>query len=415
MHGQHQLIPQRVIVVGGDIVYNLSAAFRLKAGSAVLPAGHRMEDHRFQPRPSVDKAWFLGVEYASLDYIPGIITENPDAVVQVSRILFVSRPGALFHRRIVGTPGFPIEQLLTRAECLVQLRPNPVHQLHRKQPHQVKPESVHVIFPGPVHDGVRYIIIHHGTPCGNVISAGRTVGKAPVLLVAVIIPRHHPLQPGILVMGMIVNHIHNNPDAAFMQGLNHLLALPDSDRAVIWVRSVRAFRYIVVHRVIAPVKLLFVPRLVYGTVVKKGQQMHMGNTQFFQIIHTGGIVASRPCHGKSLILPPVFPGNAAVRVMGKVLDMQFINNLFTASLRRPVRLKSRRIRPGQVHRHASAAIAAAACRIWVRGTGVPAVYPHQIIIIHAMEIFRKLGFPCPLFTRLHLSSAIYLFRNTVLV
>ncbi len=401
--------------MGGDIIDNLPAAFRLETGAPVLPSGHRVKDSRLQPGTSVDKARLPGIENASLDHVPGIVAENPDTLVQVSRIPFLSRSGSFFHRGIVGAPGFSVQQLLSRAEFRIQLRPDPVHQLHREQPHQIKAKSVHMVFFCPVHHGVRNIIIHHGAPCGNVIPAGGTIGQAAVLPVAVVVSRHHPLQPGIGLVSMIVNHIHDNPYTVLMQGLNHLLALPYPDYAVIRIRGIRALRHIIIHRVIAPVKLSFVSGFIYRAVVKKRKQMHMGDTQSFQIFHTGGISSARPFHGKSLIFPSVLPGDTALRIIGKILDMQFIDNPLPAILRCPVRFKSRRVGSGQIDYHASAAIAVTACRIRIRSAGIFSVYPNRVIVVYAVQIFRKFKLPYALFIRLHLPSEIRLFCNSVFI
>ncbi len=401
--------------MGGDVIDDLPAALWLKAGPAVLPSGHRLEDGSLQAGASIDKARLRPLEYAALYHISGIITEDSNPIVQEARIPFLGRSGSFFHGRIRRAPGLPIHHFLPGAKFRVQLPPDPVHQLHREKPHQVEPESVYMILLRPVHHGIRDIIVHHGTPCGNVIPTGGAVGETAVLLVAVIIPRHHPLQPGILLVGMVIHYIHNNPNPVFMQGLNHFLALPDPDDAIVGIRGIGALRHIVVHRVISPVELPFIPGLVYRSIVKERQKLHMGDAQPLQIFHAGGIVPSCPVHGKRLVLPPVFPGDAALDIIGKILDMQLIDNPFSAVPGRPVRLKSRRIRPGEIHHHASAAVTVTAHRVRIRSARVLPVYPHQIIIVHAVQALRKFQLPYALFIRLHLSSETDIIRNSVFI
>ena len=55
----------------------------------------------------------------------------------------------------------------------------------------------------------------------------------------------------------------------------------------------------------------------------------------------------------------------ALDIIGKILDMQLIDNPFSAVPGRPVRLKSRRIRPGEIRR----ACTACTMIIWWRSKG----------------------------------------------
>ena len=67
---------------------------------------------------------------------------------------------------------------------------------------------------------------------------------------------------------MVINDVHNDADTPVVQSLNHLLEFLDSDLAVIRVRRIRAFRNIVVDRVIAPVILRLVELcFVNGAVI----------------------------------------------------------------------------------------------------------------------------------------------------
>ena len=86
-------------------------------------------------------------------------------------------------------------------------------------------------------------------------------------------------------MYMIVDHIHHYTDAILMKCLYHLFHFSDTHFTMVWICRIRAFRYIIVHRVITPVKLwhrkvCFINR----AIVKRRKQMQMCNTQFFDII-----------------------------------------------------------------------------------------------------------------------------------
>ena len=74
---------------------------------------------------------------------------------------------------------------------------------------------------------------------------------------------------------MVVNDVHNNADALVVQGLNHLLYFVDSNVAVIRVGRERAFRRVVVLRVIAPVELRVAARLLNGAEIVERVEMHI--------------------------------------------------------------------------------------------------------------------------------------------
>ncbi len=86
---------------------------------------------------------------------------------------------------------------------------------------------------------------------------------------------------------MIVNHVHDNADAVIMKRFYHLFHFFDSDLAIVRIGRVRAFRHIVVDRVISPVKLRRIKlRLIYRTVIIDGEQMKMRDSQIFDMIKT---------------------------------------------------------------------------------------------------------------------------------
>ncbi len=280
-----------------------------------------------------------------------------------------------------------------------------------------------MVLPGPVQDGIRYVIVRHGPPCRDVVAAAGAVGQLSVLPPAVVIARSRPLQPGIPSVGVVVHHIHHHPQARPVQRLDHLLALPDPHRSVTGVRGIGALGHIVVHWVVAPVELPSIPRLVHRPVVEEGEQVHMGHAQALQIRHAGkgravgrtqsslgtqascstrGICgmraaprASRPdaLHRERLVLPPESFRHPAVRVVGEILDVQLVDDALPAFLRGRIRRKARRIRQRQVHHHAPCPIAAAAHSVGVGCPPVLSLRPYYIIVIHPVKALRKFQRP----------------------
>ena len=258
-----------------------------------------------------------------------------------------------------------------------------------------------MVFLCPVHHGIRNIIIHHGTACRNVIPTGRPVGKTAVLLIPVIVSRHHPLQPGIIPVGMVVDHVHDHPKTVFVQRLNHLLAFPDPHCSIRHIRGVRSFRHVKVKRVISPVVLVPVSRFVHGSIIKKRKQMHIGDTQLFQIFHAGRIALSGFFYSKGFVFAAVHFRYAAVLIIGKVLDVKLVDDLFPFHRRRPVFRETFRIRLAKIHYHAPASIAVTADGIGIRRPYVLPLYPYQIVIIHPVEALREHPLPYPPLPKAH--------------
>ena len=60
---------------------------------------------------------------------------------------------------------------------------------------------------------------------------------------------------------------------------------------MIWVGGIRAFRYVVVDRIITPVELTIGALFVYGAVIIYRHQLYVGDAQLFEIVETGGMDA----------------------------------------------------------------------------------------------------------------------------
>ena len=90
------------------------------------------------------------MEDVALDQVPGGVTESPNVFIQGGEGPFAGGDGLPVHGTAAGAPGLAEQQFFALAVGLVQGGPNPFHQGGVQQAHQVKPEAVHVVFPGPV-------------------------------------------------------------------------------------------------------------------------------------------------------------------------------------------------------------------------------------------------------------------------
>ena len=204
--------------------------------------------------------------------------------------------------------------------------------------------------------------------------------------VPVVVPRRRALQPGVGGIGVVVHHVHNHPHTVFVEGLDHLLALPDADRPIRRVGGVAALGHVVVHGVVAPVELAVIPVLVHRAEVVDGQKLDMGDPQPLQMLHAEGKAALRILPGKGLEPAPILLRHAAVRIIGEVLHVKLINDVLRGQRRRGVPVKALRVGAGQIHRHAPPAVPAAGRGVGVGSTGGISLYSHLIVIINPVEV-----------------------------
>ncbi|MNC24198.1 hypothetical protein D3C75_722480 [compost metagenome] len=90
-------------------------------------------------------------------------------------------------------------------------------------------------------------------------------------------------------IGMVIHDIHNHRNTFAVQRLHHFLKLADAGPGIIRICAVRAFRNVIMLRVITPVILRVIIRpggftgslqLIHGLKIKYRQQMHMSNPEF---------------------------------------------------------------------------------------------------------------------------------------
>ena len=127
------------------------------------------------------KAW-LTVKRMAFDRVAGTVTEDTNPGIQPADIRFVCRIASRFHIGLPRRPGFSVDQLLPFPKFLIQSPLDPVHQIRIQQPHQVEPETVHMVFFRPVQHGFQNILSAHGPLTGNIISAVGAVAPGAILV-----------------------------------------------------------------------------------------------------------------------------------------------------------------------------------------------------------------------------------------
>ena len=145
---------------------------------------------------------------------------------------------------------------------------------------------------------------------------------------AVIIAGSRKREIGIIAeRGVVVNHIHHHADACLMQSLHHFLHLAD---AAIWIGricGIRAFGYVVVQRVIAPIVLTVDKlRLVDCVVVIRRKDVHMGHSKLLQVGDSCQLSVARlrawlkHCHKLA------FVDDARIAVDGEITMVHLVDN-----------------------------------------------------------------------------------------
>ena len=108
-----------------------------------------------------------------------------------------------------------------------------------------------MVFFGPVAQGIHDEFSHHGTLAGGVVAAAGAIGGSPAE-----IARNDFIEAKVIpAVYMVVNHIHNDTDAVFVEGMDCLFQFPDPDLPVERVGGIGTFREIEIDGVVAPVIL----------------------------------------------------------------------------------------------------------------------------------------------------------------
>ena len=177
----------------------------------------------------------------------------------------------IVQRTVARTPAFAIHR--DAWVDAVQCFSDSFHGLHVVDTHQVEAETVNVILLHPIAHAFNHILPHQRTLTRRLIPTARAVAKLLCTRrLTEIIIRIGALEVTVLrVRTMVIDNVHNHPNACRVQGHDHLLELPDSHFRATGIRTVRTFRHIVVLWVVAPIVLRpFGVRLIDRGKVKHG-------------------------------------------------------------------------------------------------------------------------------------------------
>ena len=156
--------------------------------------------------------------------------------------------------------------------------------------HEVEAETVDMVFIRPVFHRIDDVVAHLLKVGGRLVAATGCVGIAAVVPVAVVVAGSGQFEVGTVVLRrMVVDHIHDHADSCVVERLHHLLHLLHARCGIGWIGRVAALGGIVVLRVVAPVVLVFLQgRLVDGIIVIAREDMHVGHSEFLQMVDAGG-------------------------------------------------------------------------------------------------------------------------------
>ena len=122
------------------------------------------------------------------------------------------------------------------------------------QTHEVESEAVDVVVLRPVGHRVDDVLAHHRTFGGGVVAATGVVDERTVVVIAEVVARDRLVERMVRgIVDVVVHHIHDDADVVLVQALDHLLHFGDAGARVARIGGVRAFRHVVVLRIVAPV------------------------------------------------------------------------------------------------------------------------------------------------------------------
>ena len=154
--------------------------------------------------------------------------------------------------------------------------------------HQVETETINVIFIHPIFHALYHKLAHQWSFRCSLIATTRTIRILTISCLAIIIVRISTLEiAAVDVESMIIDSIKNHTDACLMKCLHHLLEFLDTDCRIIWISSITAFWYIIILRIIAPVKLWFVQFcFINRSKIKARLEMYCIDTQLLKIFNS---------------------------------------------------------------------------------------------------------------------------------
>ena len=184
------------------------------------------------------------------------------------------------------TPSFTI--YINRRINLIDSRTNLIHRLDIMHAHQVETETIYMIFIHPIFHALYHKLAHQWSFRCSLIATTRTIRILTISCLAIIIVRISTLEiAAVDVESMIIYSIKNHTDTSFMKCLHHLLEFLDADCRIIRICSITAFWYIIILRIIAPVKLWFVQFcFINRSKIKARLEMYCIDTQLLKIFNS---------------------------------------------------------------------------------------------------------------------------------
>ena len=318
----HHLIRAAVVRVGGAVV---AVAVLIDALALVVATEHVGGDEVLLVGLAGDEAGVLVGEHAALDRVAQGVVEERHAL----DLGGIGLRGFLVANGVSHIPAFADDE--NRRIDLVKRRTHLIHGGLVNQTHEVEAEAVHVVLGRPVLHGIDDVLAGHRTLGSHVVAAAGAVGQVAIGVVAEVVARHG-LVEGVFggVVDVVVDHIHHHVQAVLVQPGDHLLHFLDASARVTRVGGVRAFRHVVVLRIVAPVVLRAVAQiagLVHGTVVVDGHDLHMRHAERLEVVDAGGRRALLAVDRGALldeaeILAAIGFGDAGVRVDGHVTNVR---------------------------------------------------------------------------------------------
>ena len=300
--------------MAGDVIQGLQRRIRELVYGAFDPA-----HDRFAVYGRLHITRLGGLEHAAFQGVAQIIVEHREAFRPL-RPLFHA-----FHRGFAGGPGFPVyEDVRLRLFQAFYQRENGflVYQTH-----QIEAEAVHFIFVDPVQQTINDKLAAHRGFRFELIAAAGTVPVRSVLFDAVIIIFRQSVKIKCLAPGlrrMVINHVHDNLDPLFMQGVDHRLGFSHPFSAI-ETGGVPAFWRIKIDRHIAPV--VFRGTLVILKILKR-HEMDGVHAQLGKVIDTRFyfpvLGVDCPRLGQTEVF--TFALHTRKTIYGEVPDVHFIKN-----------------------------------------------------------------------------------------
>ena len=145
-----------------------------------------------------------------------------------------------------------------------------------------------MIFIHPIFHALYHKLTHQWSFRCSLITTTRTIRILTIHCLAIIIVWISTLEiAAVDVESMIIYSIKNHTDACLMKCLHHLLKFLDTDCRIIWISSITAFWYIIILRIIAPVKLWFVQFcFIYRSKIKTRLEVYCIDTQLLKIFNS---------------------------------------------------------------------------------------------------------------------------------